>query len=142
MLGFVSALSSALAVIILIMSIMLVNLLKSAFNNSAEKSTVEVNTKTVTRIAGMSVDTSGLKLDYNIVTSNIIDNIKSNPKIKEVDVFCTYGNNLSKDLADKYVTFNVVILKKSLPDIVVNYQKPMLLENDVNYCRVTYKNEE
>ena len=138
MLGFVSALSSALAVIILIMSIMLVNLLKSATNNSSEQSELEVNPENVARIQNMATSLDGFKLDYNIVTSDVLEAIKTKPDLKTINLSCTYGNNFNLAIAEKYITFNLVILKKTNPDLEINYEKPSLDEKGLNYCRVNF----
>lgn len=113
MLGFVSALSSAVAVMILLMAVLLVNLLsltleqdrKKDYANLIYNSETEQKHRVVMPLKGFSFSVTDL-LPFRASKEGVV-----------IRIYCTYGNNLSLDIAQKYTTYNYIIAKKALRDI-------------------------
>lgn len=141
MLGFVSALSSAVAVMILLMSVLLTNLLSvtsekdkkmghanlllAGSSGTSEKKTDSAKSgKTVQPGKGYSLSAKDLLPFKNV------ENAK-----KDIVIYCTYGNNLSLSVSQKYSTYNYIIVKKTLGSHVnLTVEQPIYEPNKKNTC--------
>ncbi|EAM2494394.1 hypothetical protein DKR52_12025 [Salmonella enterica] len=160
MLGFVSALSATLAIIVLITSIMLVNLLSFSMEKSKQNFQIKFSGVIDSESRANTGGEKGEK-SYNSDTSNDMENDvqqlmiskyvispKDLPKerynIAEIETGCSYGNNFSYDVASKLVALNYIILAKAYAssDIRLNLQKPTYDENGINDCWVNTKSRE
>lgn len=119
MLGFVSALSSAVAVMILLMSVLLTNLLSVTLDQNRKKESANI---VFTDNSGESGDSRtgkkktkavGPSKGFSLSVTDLLPlrNAKTGAEIK---IYCTYGNNLSLDIAKKYTTYNYIVAKKTL----------------------------
>ncbi|EBR7230155.1 hypothetical protein DI464_16600 [Salmonella enterica subsp. enterica serovar Urbana] len=163
MLGFVSALSATLAIIVLITSIMLVNLLSFSMEKSKQNFQIKFSGVIDSESRANTGGEKGEKGEksYNSDTSNDMENDvqqlmiskyvispKDLPKerynIAEIETGCSYGNNFSYDVASKLVALNYIILAKAYAssDIRLNLQKPTYDENGINDCWVNTKSRE
>ncbi|EBA3270261.1 hypothetical protein AHK49_25405, partial [Salmonella enterica] len=150
MLGFVSALSATLAIIVLITSIMLVNLLSVSMEKSKQNFQIKfsgvIDSESLANTGGekgekgdksYNSDTSN-DMEYDVqqlMISKYVISPKDLPKerynIAEIETGCSYGNNFSYDVASKLVALNYIILAKAYAssDIRLNLQKPTYDEN-------------
>ena len=54
---------------------------------------------------------------------------------KDIVIYCTYGNNLSLNVSQKYSTYNYIIVKKSLGSRVnITVEQPIYEPNKKNTC--------
>ncbi|EBK1899482.1 hypothetical protein WW83_24045, partial [Salmonella enterica subsp. enterica serovar Kentucky] len=136
MLGFVSALSATLAIIVLIASVMLVNLLSL----SIDKKNKDYHLQYMGVKENRSDTDKNKPRDSDLMFSNNIISIKyisqhlSN--ISEIDIGCSYGNNYNYDVASKLLSINYVILVKYYTPRggKVNLIKPSYDKNSINKC--------
>lgn len=154
MLGFVSALSATLAIIVLIASVMLVNLLSVSieknkqnyqikFSGITERDSTDDGGEKKTDKNGLAntKDSSVQQLMRNKYIISPKDLPSSQSNIVRIETGCSYGNNFSYDVASKLVSLNYVILAKQYAssDVKVNIQKPFYDENGINSCWVNTK---
>ncbi|ELM4676175.1 hypothetical protein Q3Q70_004731 [Salmonella enterica] len=160
MLGFVSALSATLAIIVLITSIMLVNLLSVSMEKSKQNFQIKfsgvIDSESLANTGGEKGDKSynsdtSNDMEYDVqqlMISKYVISPKDLPKerynIAEIETGCSYGNNFSYDVASKLVALNYIILAKAYAssDIRLNLQKPTYDENGINDCWVNTKSRE
>ncbi|MFM4936840.1 hypothetical protein [Aeromonas sp. 30P] len=118
MIGFVSALSSALAVMMIVLTSTLLSLMKSTLASLEEgKSKVEVNIKM--NSGGDSSSNESYELhDSMVITPKDVYEMSKGSKLSAITIKCTYGNNLSYKAAKQYSVYNYVLLKKILNDSV------------------------
>lgn len=155
MLGFVSALSATLAIIVLISSIMLVNLLSVSIEKSKQNFQIKfsgvIASESLANIGGEKGNksyNSGNSNVQQLMISKSVVSPKDLPKewynIAEIETGCSYGNNFSYDIASKIVALNYIILAKTYAssDVKLNLQKPTYDENGINDCWVKTKSRE
>ncbi|MGO2304111.1 MAG: hypothetical protein ACTH5W_05350 [Providencia sp.] len=148
MLGFISALSAAVATMTLLMAVLLANVLSStmAAEQNKGKATLmgieedklgdstEINNNnndSNSRNYGSSNGNSMIKsLTFSHDTLKLIDN----NKVKSIDVYCSYGNNISLDAAMTYTIYNTILIKKNTPNISIKALKPVEDSDGVNAC--------
>lgn len=122
MLGFVSALSSAVAVMILLMSALLANLLSVSLEKEKNKSklhSVSVPEVDKTENApegnkskkgeGDENNRSGISVSGLSLTPKVLKPFEHTPN--PISIECTFGNNLSYEVASKYLTYNYIVSK-------------------------------
>lgn len=136
MLGFVSALSSSVAVMVLLMSVLLANVLSTTMG-------MEKN-KDKTFLEGISdkqniENNKNIENNQNNIMKSLVFNhadlkVMNNPKIKVISVHCSYGNNLSFDSSMTYTVYNTVLIKKNIPNITVVAEKPVKDTQGENTC--------
>lgn len=140
MLGFVSALSSAVAVMILIMTTLLINLGVVMIKKEEELKTI--------RIDKIEVNDSEKKSESKENSKNIFSGLSISPeelrKIKysnerNLVVYCEYGKNLSNDVARKISTLNYIRLKMAIEDANIELKSPVLSESSTNTCYIEKK---
>ncbi|EBH8752267.1 hypothetical protein R950_001520 [Salmonella enterica subsp. enterica] len=140
MLGFVSALSSAVAVMILLMSVLLTNLLSIA---------IEKDEKLDSSILKYSSDTEELKNKQKAIimsgqgfSISVSDLLPLRSSSSAVRLYCTYGNNMSLKVAKKYTTYNYIVSKSVLGNKKIIVVSPIYEPTSKNNCAVEeLKNE-
>ncbi|EDW8498253.1 hypothetical protein CRB79_004620 [Salmonella enterica subsp. enterica serovar Enteritidis] len=157
MLGFVSALSATLAIIVLISSIMLVNLLSISMEKSKKNFQIKFSGSIVSESAANadrykfdkpSVDNSWDNGDQQRMINKYVISPKDLPtaqsNLAEIETGCSYGNNFSYDVASKLAALNYIILAKAYAssNVKVYLQKPTYDENGINNCWVSTKARE
>lgn len=136
MLGFVSALSSAVAVMILLMSVLLANLLsvvaeKEKKMEHANLLLVESSEKKTNSEKSSSVKPGK---GYSLSAKDLLPLKKTE---KDIVLYCTYGNNLSLSVSQKYSTYNYIIVRKTLGSHVnLTVEKPIYEPSKKNTCIV------
>lgn len=153
MLGFVSALSSTLAIVVLISSVLLVNLLTFTLKKSEKEFQLKLNENILkqeeilgdvqngVQESGQEKSSSSSNLSGASISKNIISPKELPPrdsKISDIATGCSYGNNFSYEVATKLSTLNYIILAKKFIDtnVKITLEKPKLDENKVNDCWV------
>ncbi|EAM2866729.1 hypothetical protein AHS81_23905 [Salmonella enterica] len=155
MLGFVSALSATLAIIVLIASVMLVNLLSVSMEKSKQKFQIKFSgineSKTANYDDGKKKGDEQRKenhsnsRDQKLMISKYVISPKdlpsANSNVVEIETGCSYGNNFSYDVASKLSSLNYIILLKKYVagDVKVNIQKPTYHGDGINDCWVNAK---
>ncbi|HGB5788199.1 TPA: hypothetical protein ACIVT4_004921, partial [Salmonella enterica subsp. diarizonae serovar 61:l,v:z35] len=123
MLGFVSALSSAVAVMILLMSALLANLLSVSLDKEKNKSKLnfasisqvekkDKNSKGSQAQKGQGDDKngqSGISVSGLFLTPQILKPFDYSPN--PIAIECSFGSNLSYEVARKYLTYNYIVSK-------------------------------
>lgn len=140
MLGFVSALSSAVAVMILLMSVLLANLLSAAISKDAK-----LNSSTLNYSSG-SVESKGKSKvvitpgkGFSLSVSDLLPLRSSDSAVR---IYCAYGNNMSLEIAKKYTTYNYIVAKSVLGDKKIVVVSPIYEPTSKNNCAVEeLKNE-
>ncbi|ECG1194401.1 hypothetical protein FPE49_003306 [Salmonella bongori] len=140
MLGFVSALSSAVAVMILLMSVLLANLLSAAISKDAK-----LNSSTLNYSSG-SVEPNGKSKvvitpgkGFSLSVSDLLPLRSSDSAVR---IYCAYGNNMSLEIAKKYTTYNYIVAKSVLGDKKIVVVSPIYEPTSKNNCAVEeLKNE-
>ncbi|ECC8923754.1 hypothetical protein DUQ00_15210 [Salmonella bongori] len=142
MLGFVSALSSAVAVMILLMSVLLANLLSAAISKDAK-----LNSSTLNYSSGSgSVEPNGKSKvvitpgkGFSLSVSDLLPLRSSDSAVR---IYCAYGNNMSLEIAKKYTTYNYIVAKSVLGDKKIVVVSPIYEPTSKNNCAVEeLKNE-
>lgn len=153
MLGFVSALSSTLAIVVLISSVLLVNLLTFTLNKSEKDYQLKLNENVMKQEETSSdvqnvelgngqdkssgVNLSGVSISKNIISLKELP--PRNSSITDIVTGCSYGNNFSYEVASKLSTLNYIILAKNFigTNVKITLEQPILDEKKVNDCWVT-----
>ena len=144
MLGFISALSAAVATMTLLMAVLLANVLSStmaAEENKGKAALIGIDNSNTEASASINTDSNngnGNGNGKNIMKSLIFshDTIKfiDHKKVKSIDIYCSYGNNISFDVAMTYTIYNTVLIKKSTPNVYIKALKPIEDNQGVNAC--------
>lgn len=108
MIGFVSALASALAVMMIVLSSSLLNLIAVTLSNEEDaKKSAQTNLEITEGDGDQKIEIRSMALGVDDA-KKIVLNYRDTP----ITLICTYGNNLSKRLSMQYAAFNMVVLKK------------------------------
>lgn len=142
MLGFVSALSASVSVMILLMAVLLANVMSSAMDmeenkNKAKILGIEDNGGEI-KDKNKNIHNTMKSLTFNYEILNTIDY----NKIKSIEIYCSYGNNLTLDTALTYTVYNTVYLKKNIPQVSIKALKPAEDKNGLNSCFLKGKEKE
>ncbi|EOV8089975.1 hypothetical protein ABN078_14130 [Providencia huaxiensis] len=138
MLGFISALSAAVATMTLLMAVLLANVLSStmaAEKNKGKAAFVGIddnNTETSSSINNGSH--KGNDIMKSLIFSHDTIKFVDSKKVKSIDIYCSYGNNISFDIAMTYTIYNTVLIKKSTPNVHIKALKPIEDNQGVNAC--------
>ncbi|EEJ0025500.1 hypothetical protein Y657_000325 [Salmonella enterica subsp. enterica] len=132
MLGFVSALSSAVAVMILLMSALLANLLSISLAKEMNKSKLNFESipqvdKTDDENGRVAISISGLSL-----TPKILKPFENSPN--PISIECSFGKNLSYEVASKYLTYNYIVSKLMFKNKKVIALPLKEKNNEANTC--------
>ncbi|MEX0398644.1 hypothetical protein KDV94_22670, partial [Providencia rettgeri] len=116
MLGFISALSAAVATMTLLMAVLLANVLSStmaAEKNKGKAALIGIDNHNTEASSSINTDSNNDNKNgngNNIMTSLMFshDTLKliDHKKVKSIDVYCSYGNNISFDAAMTYTIYN------------------------------------
>lgn len=142
MLGFVSALSSAVAVMILIMTTLLINLGTTMLGREKALKSIQIDQLSSPKHSQDDIK----KTQENILFGGLSLSTNDLRKIKESGVstlviYCQYGSNLSKAVAIKISTLNYLRLKKTLGEKrEIILLSPPYVET-TNSCYVEIKND-
>ncbi|EEY8282357.1 TPA: hypothetical protein HIT51_004126 [Escherichia coli] len=156
MLGFVSALSSTLAIVVLIASVLLVNVLSVSVKKSQKEFEIKITDQfnqsnpsgegasqkgTGTGTGNTDLPSTGIIKSKYVLSAK--DLPPKNSLISKVTVSCSYGNNFNYDVASKLLTINYIILEKHFFNTAVKVvmQKPVYDENKINDCSIVTNNE-
>ncbi|MEQ4676371.1 hypothetical protein ABN063_17535 [Providencia vermicola] len=142
MLGFISALSAAVATMTLLMAVLLANVLSSTMDAEKNKDKAilagvdnnEASSSSSTNNDDSNTSKNGNNILKSLMFSHDTFKLIDNKKIKSIDVYCTYGNNISFDTAMTYTIYNTVLVKKSIPNVHVKALKPIEDNQKVNAC--------
>ena len=138
MLGFVSALSASVSVMILLMAVLLANVMSSAMDMEENKNKAKIlgiednggESKDINNNKNKNIHNTMKSLTFNYEILNTIDY----NKIKGIEIYCSYGNNLTLDTALTYTVYNTVYLKKNIPQVSIKALKPAEDKNGLNSC--------
>ncbi|EME8509013.1 hypothetical protein V0N18_004868 [Salmonella enterica] len=134
MMGFVAALSSSIAFIILIMSAQLLNILNASINRDKVMASVhaEIQEKKLTP----ELKKQGMISYY--LSENDVSNLNFN---RNIIMTCNYGNNLSEDISKNIMVYNFLMVKKKNPNAFVTLLKPEYLPGKTNSCSISYRDK-
>lgn len=146
MLGFVSALSASVSVMILLMAVLLANVMSSAMDMEENKHKAKIlgiednggEIKDKNKNKNKNIHNTMKSLTFNYKILNTIDY----NKIKSIEIYCSYGNNLTLDTALTYTVYNTVYLKKNIPQVSIKALKPAEDKNGLNSCFLKGKEKE
>ncbi|HHR5860724.1 TPA: hypothetical protein ACS70L_001825 [Providencia alcalifaciens] len=142
MLGFVSALSASVSVMILLMAVLLANVMSSAMDMEENKHKAKIlgieDNGGEIKDKNKNIHNTMKSLTFNYEILNTIDY----NKIKSIEIYCSYGNNLTLDTALTYTVYNTVYLKKNIPQISIKALKPAEDKNGLNSCFLKGKEKE
>lgn len=115
---------------ILLMSVLLTNLL--SITSTKDKKMEHANLLLSTSSGTSNKDTNSVKPGYSLSAKDLLP-LKNTEK--DIVIYCTYGNNLSLSVSQKYSTYNYIIVKKSLGSRVnITVEQPIYEPNKKNTC--------
>ncbi|ELM5565332.1 hypothetical protein Q2589_003619 [Salmonella enterica] len=134
MMGFVAALSSSIAFIILIMSAQLLNILNASINRDKVMASVHVEIQE--KKLAPELKKQGMISYY--LSENDVSNLNFN---RNIIMTCNYGNNLSEDISKNIMVYNFLMVKKKNPNAFVTLLKPEYLPGKTNSCSISYRDK-
>ncbi|EBJ2068822.1 hypothetical protein DP590_07520 [Salmonella enterica] len=135
MMGFVSALSSSIALIVLIMIAQLINIMNiTSQQDRAGALFVKSNENLQDFTQGTNQKNSN-ETSY-FLTPDVVSAIG-----KHIDyiLYCEYGDNLDLSTAGKILSYNYLALKKGYPEANITIKKPVLSTDKKNLCKILYE---
>ncbi|MGL4335922.1 MAG: hypothetical protein ACRCST_03435 [Turicibacter sp.] len=134
MMGFISALSSAVAIMVLIMSVLLVKKVDvEKFNDLLRSRGLYINDSEVEHTSSQRF------LKSLIISDNEIEYLSS--RGKGMVITCTYGGSRLKGDAEKFLVFNYIKIIKALkssnskPDVEMS----IIFDEKKNSCFINFK---
>lgn len=121
MMGFVAALSSSIAFIILIMSSQLLNVISVQATREKEAQSIQISRQLINILPEQSSATDQYSYyisEEEVAALMIID--------KPVSLYCTYGNNFSLEIAKKISAYNFILLKNNQKELNISLLPPEL----------------
>lgn len=142
MLGFISALSAAVATMILLMSVLLANVLASALTEEENKNkAVLMNIDYQDKGEGEGEgdgDGDGeyvnLKMMKSLIFSSEVLTAIKKTQTKNIDLYCSYGHNLNLDAALTYTIYNTILIKRNIQKVNVTANSPIEDTENINTC--------
>lgn len=134
MMGFVAALSSSIAFIILIMSAQLLNILNASISRDKVMASVHIEIQEKKLTPGLKKQ--GMISYY--LSENDVGNLNFN---RNIIITCNYGNNLSEDISKNIMVYNFLMIKKKNPNAFVTLLKPEYLPGKTNSCSISYRDK-
>ncbi|HED5893953.1 TPA: hypothetical protein R5R88_004584 [Salmonella enterica] len=116
---------------ILLMSVLLANLLSAAISKDAK---LDSATLSFTSVEGEDKKNSIIPepgQGFSLSATDLMSLASSNTTVR---VYCTYGNNLSLDVAKKYTTYNYIVAKSILANSKVIVEQPVYEPKNKNNC--------
>ena len=140
MLGFISALSAAVATMILLMSVLLANVLASALTEEKNKNkavlmNVDYQDKGEGEGAGEGEgEYVNLNMMKSLIFSNEVLTAIKKTQTKNIDLYCSYGHNLNLDAALTYTIYNTILIKRNIQKVNVTANSPIEDTENINTC--------
>ncbi|EEN4927374.1 hypothetical protein GIZ17_12775 [Salmonella enterica] len=134
MMGFVAALSSSIAFIILIMSAQLLNILNASINRDKVMASVHVEIQE----KKLTPELKKQRMISYYLSENDVSNLNFN---RNIIMTCNYGNNLSEDISKNIMVYNFLMVKKKNPNAFVTLLKPEYLPGKTNSCSISYRDK-
>ncbi|WP_404462115.1 hypothetical protein [Providencia rettgeri] len=138
MLGFISALSAAVATMILLMSVLLANVLASALTEEENKNkAVLMNIDYQDKGEGEGEGDGeyvNLKMMKSLIFSNEVLTAIKKTQTKNIDLYCSYGHNLNLDAALTYTIYNTILIKRNIQKVNVTANSPIEDTENINTC--------
>ncbi len=136
MLGFISALSAAVATMILLMSVLLANVLASALTEEENKNkavlmNIDYQDKGEGEGEGEYVN---LKMMKSLIFSSEVLTAIKKTQTKNIDLYCSYGHNLNLDAALTYTIYNTILIKRNIQKVNVTANSPIEDTENINTC--------
>lgn len=136
MLGFISALSAAVATMILLMSVLLANVLASALTEEENKNkavlmNIDYQDKGKGEGDGEYVN---LKMMKSLIFSSEVLTAIKKTQTKNIDLYCSYGHNLNLDAALTYTIYNTILIKRNIQKVNVTANSPIEDTENINTC--------
>lgn len=141
MLGFVSALSASVAVMVLLMSVLLANVLSTTMEMEKNKNKAILEGVKNQYIAN-NENTTSSNITQSLILNNEILKVLKQDKINTIELSCSYGNNITLDAAMTYTIYNTVLIKRNIPQIVIDTKKPIEDKININTCFFKSKKDE
>ncbi|ECG1336851.1 hypothetical protein DS259_22950 [Salmonella enterica subsp. indica] len=116
---------------ILLMSVLLANLLSAAISKDAK---LDFATLSFTSVEGEDKKNSIITepgQGFSLSATDLMSLASSNTTVR---VYCTYGNNLSLDVAKKYTTYNYIVAKSILANSKIIVEQPVYEPKNKNNC--------
>lgn len=134
MMGFVSALSATLAVIVVVMS----SLLLSTIMMAASKGTLNISGAEISTEYDAPKFQTGV-MNRDLMTqeqiNTLITSIKANKNTK-ISIDCNWGGTYSETISSRYATLYYLILRKKLPESVSVEMLPLQFLESKNSCNL------
>ncbi|WP_275076815.1 hypothetical protein [Providencia rettgeri] len=130
MLGFVSALSASVSVMILLMAVLLANVMSSAMDMEKNKNKAQLLGIEDSNKKNNKINNNMTSLTFN---NEVLDKI-DHEKVKKIEIYCSYGNNLTLDAALTYTVYNTIYLKRNIPKVDIHALNPVEDNNGENSC--------
>lgn len=121
MMGFVAALSSSIAFIILIMSAQLLNVINVQALREKEVQSIQISKQLIDILPDQSTSAAD-KYSYYISESEVAALIDI---AKPISLYCTYGNNFSLEIAKKISVYNYILIKNNQKELNVDLLEPL-----------------
>ncbi|EDX9485531.1 hypothetical protein GQP67_002803 [Salmonella enterica] len=122
---------------ILLMSVLLANLLSAAISKDTKlnSATLSFNSSEGGGVKDNKKDTitPGPGQGFSLSAADLISLASSSTTVR---VYCTYGNNLSFDVAKKYTTYNYIVAKSALANSKIIVGQPVYEPKSKNNCIV------
>ncbi|EAA7833542.1 hypothetical protein AA148_16585 [Salmonella enterica subsp. enterica serovar Muenchen] len=134
MMGFVAALSSSIAFIILIMSAQLLNMLNASISRDKVMASVHVEIQA----KKLTTELKKKEMISYYLNEDDVNNLNFN---RNIIITCNYGNNLSKDISENITVYNFLMIKKKKPNAHVTLLKPEYLPEKTNSCSISYRDK-
>lgn len=136
MLGFISALSAAVATMILLMSVLLANVLASALTEEKNKNkAVLMNVDYQDKGEGAGEgEYVNLKMMKSLIFSSEVLTAIKKTQTKNIDLYCSYGHNLNLDAALTYTIYNTILIKRNIQKVNVTANSPIEDTENINTC--------
>lgn len=146
MLGFISALSAAVATMILLMSVLLANVLASASTEEKNKNrAVLMNVDYQDKGEGEGEgegEGANINMMKSLIFSNEVLTVIKKTEAKNIDLYCSYGHNLNLDAALTYTIYNTILLKRNIQKINVTANSPIEDTENINTCYLKSNDDE
>lgn len=133
--GFVAALSSSIALIVLIMIAQLINIINITTQQDSAGSLVVKTNENLQDFVQGTKDKSSNEASYYLNP----EAVSAIGRHVYFILYCEYGSNLDISTAGKIISYNYLALKKSYPEANITIKKPVLSPDKKNLCKIIYE---
>ncbi|EDQ9689795.1 hypothetical protein YL67_003212 [Salmonella enterica subsp. enterica] len=117
---------------ILLMSVLLTNLLSVTTSKDKKMDAANLLSSTTSGTSNKNIMSVKPGRGYSLSAKDIL--LFKNTE-KDIVVYCTYGNNLSLSVSQKYIAYNYIIVRKSLGNrINITVEQPIYEPSKKNTC--------